>query len=491
MLNALGRADGFAAVLAVEHGDRQTPAALTGDAPVGTVADHGDHAILAPCGQPLHVVAGGNRLVLERFDRAEPLRGCAEDDRALAAPAMRIAVNDLLRGEQRAGSLHIRQNDGVGFFRFHAGVLSGIVGMTAAVIDRNDQLHAVAAAGLVVIGAEARSGMDAAGTGIHCDIFGVEQTGGLVQEGMLCQHIFKEAARMRFDDFIGFDAGDAHDLFRQRFGNDVHFAVFRLDDGVALTRMQADGHIAGQRPDRCRPDDEAELAVIQMRKLAQIILHGEFDVDRSAGIVLIFDLGLGKRGFVLRAPVDGLQTLIDVALAEHLAKDLDLLRLKMPVHGAVGMRPVAHDTQTLEACHLPLNKIFGKFFTGIAELGDGHGLVIELVFLDDRGFNRHAVVIPAGRIGRIVAAHGIGTDDEILQRLVQRMAHVDIAVGEGRAVMQNEGGLALVLFEQQGINIDFVPVFQHTRLTGRQTGTHREVGLRGDDGIFIIHKLPP
>ena len=308
---------------------------------------------------------------------------------------------------------------------------------------------------------------------------------------MLCQHIFKEAAGMGFQNLIAFDAGNAHDLFRQRFGNDVHFAVFRLDHGVALTGMQADGHVARERPDGGRPDDEAELAVIQMGQLAQIVLHGEFDIDRGAGIVLIFDLGLGKGGFVLRAPVDGLQTLVNIALAVHFAKDLDLLRLKMPVHGAVGMVPVAHDTQTLEACHLPLNKIFGKFFTGIPELGDGHGLMVELVFLDDGRFDGHTVVVPARSIGGVVAPHGIGTDDEILQRLVQGVPHVNIAVGEGRAVMQNERGLALILFQQKGIDIDFVPVFQHTRLTGRQTGTHREVGLRGDDGIFIIHKLPP
>ena len=107
-------ADGLAAVLAVEHGDRQTPAALTGDAPVVALADHGLHAVNAPRGQPAHIVAGGAGLVLERFDRAEPLRGGAEDDRLLAAPAVRIAVDDFLGGEQNARFLHVLEDDGVG-----------------------------------------------------------------------------------------------------------------------------------------------------------------------------------------------------------------------------------------------------------------------------------------------------------------------------------------------------------------------------------------
>ena len=111
--NALLGADGLFAVLAIEHGDGQTPAALTGDAPVLALADHRAHAVLAPRGQPADVLAGGDGLVLKGVDRAEPLRGGAEDDGALAAPAVRIAVDDLFRSKENAAFLHIVKDDGV------------------------------------------------------------------------------------------------------------------------------------------------------------------------------------------------------------------------------------------------------------------------------------------------------------------------------------------------------------------------------------------
>ena len=150
------RADGLAAVLAVEHRDRQAPAALTGDAPVGAFADHGLHAVNAPRGQPPHIVARGAGRVLERFDGAEPLRGRAEDNRLLAAPSVRIGVDDLLRGEQRAALLHILQDHGVRFLNQHPGVFARVVGVAALIVHGNDHVHAVAAAGLIVVRAEAR-----------------------------------------------------------------------------------------------------------------------------------------------------------------------------------------------------------------------------------------------------------------------------------------------------------------------------------------------
>ena len=163
-LNALVGADGLMAVLAVEHGDRKTPAALTGDAPVGALADHCTHPILAPRGQPADVLAGGDSFILEGIYRAEPLRGGAEDDRTLAAPAVRVAMDYLLGGEESAALLHVVEDDGVGFVGLQSGVLAGIFGMAALIVDRDDHFHAVAHAGLIVVRAEAGSGMDAAGT---------------------------------------------------------------------------------------------------------------------------------------------------------------------------------------------------------------------------------------------------------------------------------------------------------------------------------------
>ena len=194
MGDGLRRADGLAAVLAVEHGDRQTPAALTRNAPVGAVADHGNHAILAPRGQPLDVFARGDRLILEGLDRAEPLRRGAEDNRALAAPAVRIAVGENLGGEQCARFLQIGDDLLVGDIIAHPRVLARVCGLIASVVHGDDEVDLVAAAGLIVIRAEAGGGVDAARAGVHCDIIRADKQGIALQEGVLRGHILEEFA---------------------------------------------------------------------------------------------------------------------------------------------------------------------------------------------------------------------------------------------------------------------------------------------------------
>ena len=159
----------------------------------------------------------------------------------------------------------------------------------------------------------------------------------------------------------------------------------------------------------------------------------------------------------------------------------------MLIHGAVGMFPVPHHAQTLKAAHLLLNKVLSKLGTGLPELGHGHILVQLLLGSLDGPLNGQTVVVPAGDIGGVVTHHGMAADDEIFQRLIQRMAHVDIAIGEGRAVMQNKAGKIFVLLQHFVVQVQVLPVLQHSRLPCRQTGLHREVGLRGDDRIFVVH----
>ena len=476
-LDALIGADRLLAVLAVEHGDGQTPAALAGNAPVGTLADHGAHTLLAPGGQPADVLTGLDGLILEGVNGAEPLGGGPEDDGALAAPAVGIAVDDLLGSEEHAALLHVSQDHRVGFLGAHAGVLAGVIGVAALIVHRHHHLHAVAHAGQIVVSAEAGGGVDAAGAGVHGDVIGQQQAGGLGQEGVIRQHILIEGAGVTLQNFIAFKAADVHDLLGQGLGHDVHLAVGRLHDGVALIGVQGDGQVAGQGPDGGGPDHEEQLALVQMAQLAQVVVHGELDVDRGAGVILIFDLGLGQGGLVLGAPVHRLQALVDVAVLVHLAEDAHLVRLEALVHGLVGVLPVADDAQALEAFHLDADVLFGIGLTGAAEVRHAHGLVVQLLLLDDGGFNGHTVVIPAGDIGGIVAPHGVGAGDKVLDGLVQGMTHMDGAVGEGRAVVKVEAGLALVLLEHLVVDVQLLPVPEHLRLPGGQPGTHGEVGF--------------
>src|SRR5262245_49713436 len=99
--------DGFVASFAIEDEDRDTPDALAGDAPVRACGDHVRDAFLTPGGFPLDAFDGfeGAATQIIVLHRNEPLLGGTENSRVVAAPAVRIAVVDFLRGEQRASVL--------------------------------------------------------------------------------------------------------------------------------------------------------------------------------------------------------------------------------------------------------------------------------------------------------------------------------------------------------------------------------------------------
>ena len=90
----------LSAGFAEENNDGDAPEALARDAPVRAIGDHFRDAVFAPAGNPFHggdllqgLSAQGGRGTmgsLIHFD--EPLIGCAEDDRVMAAPAMRITM---------------------------------------------------------------------------------------------------------------------------------------------------------------------------------------------------------------------------------------------------------------------------------------------------------------------------------------------------------------------------------------------------------------
>ena len=142
------------------------------------------------------------------------------------------------------------------------------------------------------------------------------------------------------------------------------------------------------------------------------------------------------------------------------------------------MLPVGHDTQTLEAFHLDADIFLSVFVAGGAEIRHAHGLVVELLLLDDGGLNGHAVVVPAGDVGGIVTAHGVGAGDEVLDAFIEGVAHVDVAVGEGRAVVEVEAGVPLVLFEHLAVDVLLLPGFEHLGLTLGQAGAHGKLGFR-------------
>ena len=198
----------LAAVLAIEDGKRNAPLTLTGNAPVVALADHSNHALLAPLGVPADIVACADGVLGHSRDRSKPLLGRAVNDGLLASPAMRVRVDDSLGRQQRAALTHVVENGFVGGGILHAGIRTCLRRLIASAVHRHDHAD-VGLARLVVfltdikvVCAESGRGMNASGTGIRRDMLAVQDHRLTVKEGVLCRHQLKERAFVLGNHFI-------------------------------------------------------------------------------------------------------------------------------------------------------------------------------------------------------------------------------------------------------------------------------------------------
>ena len=97
------------------------------------------------------------------------------------------------------------------------------------------------------------------------------------------------------------------------------------------------------------------------------------------------------------------------------------------------------------------------------------------------------MAVPAGDVRRAVTAQSFVFDDEIFEDLVPGVPDVDIAVGKGRAVVQDK------LFGASPRNLNFlvelvlVPSFETLWFARDQVGPHREVRPRQVQCVFVVH----
>ena len=492
--NGFGGDDGLPAAVAVEHRDGHAPHSLAGDAPVIALGDHRHHAVLAPGGVPGDAVAGFDSLVLDGVHGAEPLLGGPVDDGVLAPPAVGVGVGDPGLGQQEALRLQVGHHlvvplgvelpviPGVGH---HA---LGVHGDGHA--DVGEPRVVVALAHVEVLRAKARGGVDAAGARVQGDVTAVQDHAVLVQQGVPGRHQLEIRALEGGQDFAGVIVQPrlfAHAL-RQLLGHDIDLTVRGLEEHIVKVRVEGDGGVAGDGPGGGGPDDEEQLAeVAVLAQLPLVVLHRELDEDGGAGVVLVVDLRLRQGGLVVGAPVDGLHALIDEALFRHLAEDLDLLGLKLGQQGDIGVLPLPQHPQALELLGHPAHVLGGELLALVPEGGHGHFLPLDALVLQDGGLDGQAVGVPAGDVGGAVARHVLVFDDDILQDLVHGGADVDIAVGIGRAVVEDELGLAGVFVHQLVVGDPGPLGVEQLGLPLGQARPHGKVGLGQVYGLVVVH----
>ena len=172
--------------------------------------------------------------------------------------------------------------------------------------------------------------MDTAGAALERDMLADDQQGFAVEEGVLRLHILELSALDGRHDLIVGQLRLRHRVLIQIGRHNIVF-VAAFDDGILVARADTDRKVRGQRPCGGRPNDKEHLRGINTHRgeLAEVIGHTELDINGMAGILGVFDLRFRESRLTLGTPVNGLETLVDIAFVRHLGKDLDLLRLKL------------------------------------------------------------------------------------------------------------------------------------------------------------------
>ena len=107
------------------------------------------------------------------------------------------------------------------------------------------------------------------------------------------------------------------------------------------------------------------------------------------------------------------------------------------VEGQVGVVPVARDAQAAELVALDADPLHRLGVAEVADLGVAHRGGLRAEVLHDLVLDRQAVAVPAGDVRAVEPAHRERADDEVLEHLVEQVPHVDLAVGVGRAVVED------------------------------------------------------
>ena len=134
-----------------------------------------------------------------RLHGDEPLLCGAEDDRIVAAPAMRVGVIDVVARQQCAASFEQLDDFRIGLEDLEAVVFRQSVLDAAGGVYFGGLVEAVAFAGVEVVHAVSRARVDGAGALIGSDVVGQHAEDGAVEKWMLEGGALELRARRRGD----------------------------------------------------------------------------------------------------------------------------------------------------------------------------------------------------------------------------------------------------------------------------------------------------
>ena len=194
---------------------------------------------------------------------------------------------------------------------------------------------------------------------------------------------------------------------------------------------------------------------------------------------MVLDLGFGQRRLLDHAPHHRLGAAEQGSVKRELHQLGGDGGLGLVVHGRVVVAPVALDAEALELGHLHADPVLGELWHSMRNSltapcpCPGPCAVLFL----DLPLDGQAVAVPARHVVGIEAQHLLGARHHILQDLVEGGAHMDVGVGVGGPVVQDELGPALGRRAQAVIEAELGPTLEQLRLELGQPGPHGERGL--------------
>ena len=197
----------------------------------------------------------------------------------------------------------------------------------------------------------------------------------------------------------------------------------------------------------------------------------EGDVHGEGLALLVFHFGFGEGGLADGAPLRGSELADDDSGLSDAAEGADDSGLGFGAHGFVGVVPFAHDAHADEVGALAVDLLFGEGAALGAEVGVGVAGDFVLLHLALHG---QAVAVPAGQVGRVVSGEVFGADDEVLEAFVDGVSDVDVAVGVGRPVVEDEAGAAGCGLSEAVVEVVFFPEREGERFPPREVPAHRK-----------------
>ena len=424
----------------------------------------------------------------------EPLVRGAEDNRLMATPAVRIAVGNLLFRDERPLFAQPFDDERVRFVDVHARKASRSVREDTVVVDGHERRDVELLRDQIVVHTMAGSGMDSARTRVHGDVVAVDDATFQVLadragvSGSRKVFAFYEhfGARGITYDLIVIPAGNPRNRLNELFREQMELSC-GANHAVVGFRREAYRRVSRKRPRGRGPNQHVSRAFDpSSSKGGRNFVEQEVHEDRRRNLVRILNLRLGERRMAALAPMDRLAPTVDSAVKVHLLEDFDVASLVVRHERQVRMLPVGVHAQALEAFALhvdvllrPITACLANFrLRRLGELLRAHGLF-------DHVLNGLAMAVPAGNVGRVVAALRVAFVHKVLQNLVECMADVDRSVRVRRAVVQNEGLTVLVLLQDLMVDILLRPLRQALWLVLGQVCAHGKVGLRQVHRVLV------